>query len=103
MTQIPPDDILETLCKLRIRESDKPTALELHKKCDYHRLKTVVKSSIEQYLRRTLKPDGNFETSAVNNPRMKQREERSLGDCWVGKKETIAVRSSCSTAVQGIL
>ena len=60
MTQIPPDDILEGLCKLRTRESDKlKTVLELYnveihqKKAepDYHRLKTVVKRSLEQNLR----------------------------------------------------
>ena len=52
MTKIPPNDILEGLYKLRIRESDKvKTVLELydletHQKklgLDYHRLKTVVK------------------------------------------------------------
>ena len=52
MTKIPPDDILEGLYKLRIRESDKlKTVLELYdleihqKKAgpDYHRLKTMVK------------------------------------------------------------
>ena len=50
MTQIPPDDILEGLYKLRIRESDKlKTVLELYdlethqKKLgpDYYRLKTI--------------------------------------------------------------
>ena len=57
MTKIPPDDILERLYKLRIRESEKlKTVLELfnmeiHQKKlgpDYHRLKTMVKRSIEQ-------------------------------------------------------
>ena len=60
MTKIPPDDILEGLYKLRIRESEKlKTVLELYdleihqKKAgpDYHRLKTMVKRSIEQDLR----------------------------------------------------
>ena len=60
MTKIPHDDILEGLYKLRIRESDKlKTVLELYnmeihqKKLgpDYHRLKTMVKRSIEQNLR----------------------------------------------------
>ena len=60
MTQIPSDDILESLYKLRIRESEKlKTVLELYnmeihqKKAgpDYHRLKTIVKTSIEQNLR----------------------------------------------------
>ena len=60
MTKITSDDILEGLYKLRIRESEKlKTVLELYdldthqKKLepDYHRLKTMVKRSIEQDLR----------------------------------------------------
>ena len=56
MTKIPSDDILESLYKLRIRESEKlKTVLELYdlethqKKAepDYHRLKTMGKRSIE--------------------------------------------------------
>ena len=57
MTKIPPDDILEGLYKLRIRESEKLKTvlklydLEIHQKKigpEYHRLKTMVKRSIEQ-------------------------------------------------------
>ena len=60
MTKIPPDDILEGLYKLRIRESEKLKTvlefydLEIHQKIigpDYHRLKTMVKRSIEQDIR----------------------------------------------------
>ena len=60
MTKIPHDDILEGLYKLRIRESEKiKTVLELYdlethqKKSgpDYHKLKTMVKRSIEQDIR----------------------------------------------------
>ena len=60
MTKIPHDDILKGLYKLRIRGSEKlKTVLELYdleihqKKAgpDYHRLKTLVKRSIEQDLR----------------------------------------------------
>ena len=51
MTKIPPDDILEGLYKLRIRESVLELYdLEIHQKKkgpDYHRLKTMVKRSIE--------------------------------------------------------
>ena len=52
MTKIPPDDILEGLYKLRIRESEKLKTvlalynLEIHQKKakpDYHRLTTMVK------------------------------------------------------------
>ena len=97
MTKIPSDDILESLYKLRIRESDKlKTKLELYnmeihqKKAgpDHHRLKTMVKRSIKQNLRMKNfeARKGNFETSAVvKNHRVKQREQRSLGDCWQWK------------------
>ena len=60
MTKIPPDDILEGLYKLRIRESEKLKTvlelydLEIHQKKlgpDHHRLKTMVKRSIEQEIR----------------------------------------------------
>ena len=60
MTQIPSDDILESLYKLRIRESEKHKTilelydLEIHQKKlgpDYHKLKAMVKRSIEQNLR----------------------------------------------------
>ena len=63
MTQIPSDDILEGLYKLRIRESEKlKTVLEwnctiwrfIRRKLagpDYHRLKTMLKRSIEHSLR----------------------------------------------------
>ena len=60
MTQIPSDDILESVYKIRIRESEKlKTVLELYKMeihqkkagPDYHRLKTMEKRSIEQNLR----------------------------------------------------
>ena len=72
MTKIPPDDILEGLYKLRIRESEKLKTvlelyhLEIHQKTigpDYHRLKTKVKRSIEQEIRNTNfgARNGNFE------------------------------------------
>ena len=83
MTEIPPDDILEGLYKLRIRESD----LETHQKKagpDYHRLKTMVKRSIEQDIRNQNFGirNGNFEKNAVvKNQGTKQREQRTLGDC----------------------
>ena len=76
MTQIPSDDILEGLHKLRIRESEKlKTVLELYnieihqKKLgpDYHRLKTVVKRSFEQDIRNRNfgARNGNYESNAV--------------------------------------
>ena len=72
MTKIPHDDILKGLYKLRIRESEKlKTVLELYdlethqKKLgpDYHRLKAMVKRSIEQDIRNKNfgARNGNFE------------------------------------------
>ena len=97
LTKIPPDDILEGLYKLRIRESEKlKTELELydveiHRKKlgpDYHRLKTMVKRSIEQDIRNKNfgARNGNYEKNAVvKNPVTKQRVQRFLGDCWQWK------------------
>ena len=91
MTKIPPDDILEGLYKLRIRESEKLKTvleLEIHQKkagTDYHRLKTMVTRSIEQDLRkRNLSArNGNYERNAVvKNQETKQRGQGILGDCW---------------------
>ena len=93
MTKIPHDDILEGLYKLRIRESEKlKTVLELYdlethqKKLgpDYHRLKAMVKRSIEQEIRNKNfgARSGNFEKNAVvKNQGTKQRVQRILGDC----------------------
>ena len=92
MTKIPPDDILEGLYKLRIRESGKlKTVLELYsmeihqKKAgpDYHRLKTMVKRSIEQDVQNKNfgARNGNYEKNAVvKNQGTKQRAQRILGD-----------------------
>ena len=94
MTKIPPDDSLEGLHKLRIRESEKLKTvlelydLEIHQKkigLDYHRLKTMVKRSMEQEIRnRNLGArNGNHERNAVvKNQGTKQRGQRILGDCW---------------------
>ena len=94
LSKIPPDDILEGLYKLRIRESEKlKTVLEFydleinHKKIgpDYHRLKTMVKRSIEQDIRNKNFGirNGNYEKNAVvKNQETKQRVQRILGDCW---------------------
>ena len=94
MTKIPPEDILEGLYKLRIRESEKPKTvlelydLEIHQKkagLDYHRLKTVVKRIIEQDVRNKNfgARNGNYEKNAVvENQGTKQRVQRILGECW---------------------
>ena len=85
MTKIQPDDILEGLYKLRIRESGKLKTvlelydLEIHQKKigpDYHRLKTKVKRSNEQDVRNKNlgARNGNYERNAVvQNPGTKQR------------------------------
>ena len=92
--KIPPNDILEGLYKLRIREFEKlKTVLELYnmeihqKKIgpDHHRLKTMVKRSIEQDLRNRNfgARNGNYARNAVvKNQGSKQRGQRILGDCW---------------------
>ena len=62
--------------------------LETHQKKlgpDYHRLKTMVKRSIEQEIRNKNfgNRNGNFEKNAVvKNQGTKQRVQRILGDCW---------------------
>ena len=94
VTKIPPDDILEGLYKLSLRESEKlKTVLELYnmeihqKKAgpDYHRLKTMVKRSIEQEMRNKNfgARNGNYERNAViKNQGTKQRVQRILGVFW---------------------
>ena len=94
MTQISSGDILEGLYKLRIRESEKLKNvlelydLETHQKKlgpDYHRLKTMVKRSIEHSLRMKNfeARNGKYETNAVvKNRATKQRAKRTPGDCW---------------------
>ena len=92
MTKIPPDDILEGSYKLRIRESEKlKTVLELYdleihqkKLGHHHRLKAMVKRSIEQEIRNKNfgARSGNFEKNAVVKNQGKQRVQRILGDGW---------------------
>ena len=94
MTQIPSDDILESVYKFRVRESEKLRTvlevynMEIHQKKaghDYQRLKTMVKRSNEQDLRNRnfAARNGNYERNAVvKNQGTKQRGQRILGDCW---------------------
>ena len=118
MTKIPPDDILEGLYQLRIRESEKlKTELELHnfeihqKKLgsDYHRLKTMVKRSIEQYSKTgILGPEAEI---IKETPWSRIRGQNSVDKEFLeivgnGKptgsvlKETIAVSVAISISVQ---
>ena len=79
------------LYTLRIRESQKLKTvlelydLEIHQKKlgpDCHRLKTMVKRSIEQEIRNKNFGNGNFEKNGVVKNQGKQRVQRILGDCW---------------------
>ena len=108
MTKIPPDDILEVLYKLRIRESEKlKTVLELYdlethqKKLgpDYHRLDIRNKNFGAR--------NGNFEKNAVvknqgtNSVYIEFLETvgngKPTGSVW---KETIAVSATTSISVE---
>ena len=116
-TKIPSDDILESLYKLRIRESEKlKTVLELdnmeiHQKKagpDYHRLKTMVKRSIEQDVRnKNLAPGMDI---MKETPWSRIREQNSVYKKFleiVGNgsptgsvpEETIAVSATMSISV----
>ena len=119
MTQIPHDEILEGLYKLRIRESEKlKTVLELYnmeihqKKAgpDYHRLKTMVKRGIEQDLRNKNfgARNGNYERNAVVKNHWGQNSVNKGLYEIVGsgkltgsvRKETTAVSVTISISVQ---
>ena len=109
MTKIPPDDILESLYKLRIRESDQlKTVLELYdmeihqkiSKPDHQRLRSMVKRSIVQKLRSRNFNARNerIETGAVVKNRKDQRGvERGPGECFQWKaKGQCSKGDSCS-------
>ena len=95
--QFPPDDILESLHKLRIRESDQLKTvlefcdMEIHQKIstpNHQKLKTMVKRCIEQNLR-----SQNFEAGdgriasgiLVKNQREQRRVHKGQGECWQWK------------------
>ena len=118
MTKIPPDDFLEVLYKLRVRESEKlKTVLELYnleihqkeKGLDYHRLKTMVKRSIEQNLR--MKNFGARNGNYERKPWSRIREQNSVYREFleiVGnvkptgsvRKETIVVSATISFSLE---
>ena len=102
MTKIPPDDVLESLYKLRIRESDQPkTVLELYgmefpqeiSEPDYQMLKTMVKRSIDQKLRlRNFEArNERIETGAVVSNRRDQHgvEKRTRRMLSMESKRTV--------------
>ena len=84
MTKIPPDNILEGLYKLRTRVSEQlKTVIGRKKRPDFHRLKTMVKRSIEQDIR-----NKNFgawteimKEASWSRIQGQQRGPRILGDC----------------------
>ena len=94
MTKIPPDEILEELYKLRIRESEKlKTVLELcglearQKKLgpDYRGLVALVWRCVGRGVRNKNfgSRNGKFEKNAVvKNQGTKQRVQSIIGDCW---------------------
>ena len=97
MTEIPPDDILESSYTLRIRESDQLKTvldlydMEIHQKKagpDYHRLKTMVKRRRDQKLRLRHVDARNerFGTGAVVTSRSwLSGIERGQGECYQWK------------------
>ena len=118
--QFPPDDILESLYKLRTRESEKlKTVFELYNveihqkkaKPDDHRLKTMVKRSLEQDLRTNSFEAINVRIESnmlVKNQREQRRVHKGQGDCWqwqaIGsvRKETTAVCGTMTISVPNL-
>ena len=94
MTKIPLDEISEGLYKLRntrVWETQDrigivwPGDSSEEVRPDYHRMKTMVKRSIEQEIRNKIFGirNGNFAKNAVvKNHGTKQRVQRIFGDCW---------------------
>ena len=90
MTKLPPDDILESLYKLRIQSDQLQTVLELYNlvihrkkaKPDYQRLKTTVKRSIEQNLRswNSDARNGTLESGVLVKNQRERRVQRGQGD-----------------------
>ena len=88
MTKIPPDDVLESFYKLKIRESEQPKTvlelydMEIHQKismADYQKFKTMVKRSTDQKLRLP-----NFD---ARNERVKQEQWLRIAVVNVVSKE----------------
>ena len=109
MSKIPSDDILESLYKLRIRESAQLKTvldlydMEIHQKLSmpsYHKLKTMVKRSIDQELRLRNFDARNekIETGAVvTSRRGLSGMERGKGTCYQWKAKGWCVRGNqCS-------
>ena len=67
MSKIPSDDVLESLYKLRIRESDQlKTVLELHDMEIHHKISMPKLSEIEKTMvKKSIARHGKIETGAV--------------------------------------
>ena len=113
MTKIPPDDVLERLYKLRLRESDQLKAvlelydMEIHQKIsmpNYHKLKTMVKRSIDQKLR-LRKFDARNERidtgPAVTSRRGLSGIERGKGVCFPWNAKGCSRGDQCSFRHKG--
>ena len=110
MSKFPSDDILESLYKLRVRESAQlKTLLDLYKMenhqkismPNYQRLKTMVKRSIDQklQLRNFDSRHETIETGAVvGSHRGLSGVERGKGNCYQWREEKGSVRkeTKCS-------
>ena len=87
--KIPPDDVLESLYKLRIRESEQlQTVLELY---DYQKWKPMVKSRIDQKLRLR-----NFDARNERNEkwdRCSGYESLGIKWCWKRTRSLLSVES----------
>ena len=96
MSKIPTDDVVESLYKLTIRESDllkNRIGIVRHQKIsmpEYQKLKTMVKRSIDQKLRLRNFDARNerIETGAVvTNRRSQHGVERGPGECYQWKEK----------------
>ena len=106
-TKIPPDDVLESLYKLRIRESDQLKAvlelydMEIHQKIsrpDYQKLKTMVKRCIDQKLRlrnSDVRTERSETGAVVSRRRGLSGIERRQGVCYQWK-----AKGQCSREYQ---
>ena len=97
MSKIPPDDVLESLYKLRIRESDQLKSLlelyemEIHQKMSVpncQKLKTMVKRSIDQKLRlRNFDAwHGKLEPGAAVKEKVSVTTGKEKGQCSQGDR-----------------
>ena len=113
MSKIPSDDILESLYKLRIRESEQLKTLlelydmEIHQKIsmpNYQKLKTMVKRSIDQKLRLRNFDARNerIQTGAVvTSRRGLSGKERGKGTCYQWKAKGQCSRGDqCSSGTR---